>query len=68
MRFAYGLGKPIISLDNYQAMEAQAIRVASTDDITLEFLERTRKEGIYMDDGIRYLLKLLGCIDWENYC
>ena len=68
MRFAYSLGKPIISLDNYQAKEAQVIRARSPEDITLEFLKRTRKERIYMDDGTRYLLKMLGCIDWENYC
>ena len=68
MRFAYSLGKPIISLNNYQAKEAQVIRARSAEDITLEFLKRTRKERIYMDDGIRYLIKILGCIDWEAYC
>lgn len=68
MRFAYGLGKPIISLDNYQAKEAQVIRVGSPEDITLEFLERTRNTQIFMDDGIRYTIKFLGCIDWKEYC
>ena len=68
MRFAYSLGKPIISLNNYQAKEAQVIRARSSEEITREFLERTRKEKIFMDDGIRYLIKLLGCVDWENYC
>ena len=68
MRFAYSLGKPIISLDNYQAREAQVIRVKSAEDITKGFLQGTRKERIYMDDGTRYLLKTLGCINWEDYC
>ena len=68
MRFAYSLGKPIISLDNYQAKEAQVIRAASPEDITTEFLERTRKTQIFMDDGIRYLIKMLGCIHWKKYC
>ena len=68
MRFAYSLGKPIISLDNYQAKEAQAIRVTRPEDITKDFLENTRNERIYMDDGTRYLLKILRCIDWKKYC
>jgi hypothetical protein len=67
MRFAYSLGKPIISLDNYQAKEAQVIRVAP-ENITKRFLENTRNERIYMDDGTRYLLKTFGCVNWKKYC
>ena len=68
IRFAQSLGKPIIAPDTYQAREAQAIRAASPEAITRSFLETTRRDTIYMDDGTRYILKILGCIDWKKYC
>lgn len=60
MRFAYSLGKPIISIDNYQAREAQVIRVKNSREITKKLLEKTRNTKISMDDGFRYVLKILG--------
>ena len=59
MRFMASIGRPVISVDNYQAREAQAIRVKSLDDINIDFLERTRTELINMDDGLRYICKVL---------
>lgn len=59
MRFMASLAKPIISPDNYQSREGQAIRVRSLEDVTIDFLNTTRAQVTNMDDGIRYLLCIL---------
>ena len=58
-RFMASFGKPIIALDTYQAREAQLIRVKSLHDITRKMLETTRNMRINMDDGTRYMIKIL---------
>ncbi len=58
IRYMISLGKPVISLDNYQAKEAQVYRVKRLSDITVDYLRHTT-ESISLDDGLQYLLKVL---------
>ena len=59
MRFMASICRPVISIDNYQAREAQVLRVESLDHITIDFLENTRTTLTNMDDGLRYICKIL---------
>lgn len=63
MRFMVAMGKPVISTDTYQAKEAQVIRVKRLEDITIPFLESTRRELTNIDDGTRYLIKFLEMVE-----
>jgi SAM-dependent methyltransferase len=58
LRYMISIGKPVISLDNMQAREAQVYRVKSLDMLTLKYLRMTT-EPINLDDGFRYLVKFL---------
>lgn len=58
LRYMMKFGKAVISTDNYQAREAQVYRVKSLDNITRQYLKKTT-EPINIDDGFRYLLKVL---------
>jgi len=58
LRYMISLGRPVISIDNMQAREAQVYRIASLDELTLEYL-RGISEPINLDDGFRYLIKFL---------
>jgi len=59
------MGRPVISVDNYISKEAQIHRVNSLDDITLEYLRKTT-ELTNLDDGFRYLLKILEHVDFSE--
>ncbi|MDE1854712.1 MAG: class I SAM-dependent methyltransferase [Candidatus Micrarchaeota archaeon] len=58
MRFCMQLGVPVVSTDTYQAREAQTHRVKSLDEITIDYLKKT-KEPTRLDDGFTYLLRFL---------
>ena len=58
MRYMVSLGKPVISVDNYQAREAQVHRVKRLSDVTIRYLEQTTSVT-ELDDGFAYLLKVL---------
>jgi len=57
MRFVMRLGVPIVSVDNFQAREAQ-VYIRDLNEITREYLEKTR-EPTSLDDGFFYLRKVL---------
>jgi hypothetical protein len=63
MRYMVSLNKPVLSTDIYQAKEAQVIRVKCLKNITREFLESTRGSLTDIDDGTRYLVKILAMVD-----
>ena len=58
MRYMISMGKPVISVSNYQAIEAQVHRVKFLGDITTEYLLHTKSLTL-LDDGFAYLLKVL---------
>lgn len=59
MRFMISIGRPLISVENYQAKEVQAIRVDNIDDIDHYLLAATRRQLTNLDDGMHYLLCIL---------
>ena len=59
MRFGMQLGIPVISRNVFQARDAQVYTVKSLENITLDYLKKT-KEPINLDDGFFYLKCCLG--------
>jgi SAM-dependent methyltransferase len=59
MRFMVSIGRPLISVENYQAREVQALRVNSLYEIDRELLENSRTMLTNLDDGLRYALCIL---------
>ena len=65
LRHMVKLGRSAISVNNYIARDAQVHRVKSLNEIDREYLERTT-ELTNLDDGLRYLIKILEHLDFSK--
>ena len=58
LRYMISTGRPVISVDNMQAREAQVYRVKNLRMLTIKYLSMTN-DAVNSDDGFRYLMKYL---------